>query len=500
MSVLHPASSANTSTYALSDDDVHTGVSWSRSPDADPWNSTILTLDGGGIRGYSSLMILKALMHEVAVWEQTLATPEELQDNAFDENSLLPCHYFDYMYGTSTGGLIGTMLGRLRMTVPQCLEIYREVGDKLFGKRRSRIPLATKYHHQPLESAVRKIVMTYCKQHLPPDHPCDGEDWFPWEYAVPNIAHTKELGVDFNRDICQSICLTSAHNERIDEAYLLRTYDHQYRETHEWITQYNTGADRLKVWQVTRATSAAPFYFEILEADIRDESGRTRRIRFKDGGIRENNPSGAAWSEYMSTHAEDENPAVLLSVGTGRPNESNDGFADAWPGPMGKSSFVKKTAEKIAVFRNLLVKYTDGEKRHKDMKERARGEHSWYKRLNVDEGLQSMPLDDWRRGSWKDPATGVEAIVNGGASLTHMEQVTHAYLTRAYNHDRGDSYAPPSVMIKQTAEKLVRTRRARMATREQNPIRWDTFMGRYLTGHLVPNMDGPLVHPLAAQP
>lgn len=28
------------------------------------------------------------------------------------------------MYGTSTGGLIATMLGRLRMSADQCLEAY----------------------------------------------------------------------------------------------------------------------------------------------------------------------------------------------------------------------------------------------------------------------------------------------------------------------------------------------------------------------------------------
>jgi hypothetical protein len=38
-----------------------------------------------------------------------------------EEEELLPCHYFDFMYGTSTGGLIATtMLGRLRMTTTEC--------------------------------------------------------------------------------------------------------------------------------------------------------------------------------------------------------------------------------------------------------------------------------------------------------------------------------------------------------------------------------------------
>jgi hypothetical protein len=119
-------------------------------------------------------------MHEVAECENRLQREEGPVVGStrqhFNENDLLPCHYFDYMYGTSTGGLISVMLARLRMTVPQCLEIYRRVGHELFGHRRNILPLATKYHHKPLEKAVREIVAQYCKHH---DN-CDGNDWHPW--------------------------------------------------------------------------------------------------------------------------------------------------------------------------------------------------------------------------------------------------------------------------------------------------------------------------------
>jgi hypothetical protein len=119
-------------------------------------------------------------MHEIAECEQRLQREEGpvagSARQTFNEDELLPCHYFDYMYGTSTGGLISVMLARLRMTVPQCLEIYRRVGQELFGHRRNVLPLATKYHHKPLEKAVQEIVAQYCKQH----EDCDGTDWHPW--------------------------------------------------------------------------------------------------------------------------------------------------------------------------------------------------------------------------------------------------------------------------------------------------------------------------------
>lgn len=414
MSSLHAHSSINETTFAPSDDTYHNGEDWCSAASKDPWDPAILALDGGGIRGYSSLIILKSVMHQVFQAEERLkdGTSVDLPVGA-TEDGLLPCHYFDYMYGTSTGGLIAVMLARLRMTVPQCLDIYREVGDRLFGKQRSRIPLTTKYHHQPLEASVRKIVQTHCKQHIAPDQMCDGDDWFPWEHAVPHFREAENRNIDFDHHICQAICLTSVHNGRIDEAHLMRTYNHEYDQIPAWVSPYNPGADKLKVWQVTRATSAAPFYFDWLEADLHGESWR-----FKDGGIRENNPAGAAWSEFVSRYGENKDPALLLSIGTGRPDESKDGFATTWPGPFGRSSLVRKFAEKLAVIRNVLIKYTDSEIKHRAMLNTARGEHGWYKRLNVDKGLESMSLDEWKKGEWRNMVTGELAEVPGGKSFS----------------------------------------------------------------------------------
>src|SRR5579862_6936456 len=65
----------------------------------------VLSLDGGGIRGLSSLLILKEIMDAIRRKTQNTqnATPPR------------PCEYFDLIGGTSTGGLIAIMLGRLRM-------------------------------------------------------------------------------------------------------------------------------------------------------------------------------------------------------------------------------------------------------------------------------------------------------------------------------------------------------------------------------------------------
>ena len=46
--------------------------------------------------------------------------------------NMLPCHYFDWLIGTYSGGLIAVMLGRMRMSIPECLAVYRRVGDDVF--------------------------------------------------------------------------------------------------------------------------------------------------------------------------------------------------------------------------------------------------------------------------------------------------------------------------------------------------------------------------------
>ena len=42
---------------------------------------------------------------------------EEIQRQSGSEETPLPCEYFDLIGGTSTGGLIAIMLGRLRMVL-----------------------------------------------------------------------------------------------------------------------------------------------------------------------------------------------------------------------------------------------------------------------------------------------------------------------------------------------------------------------------------------------
>jgi Patatin-like phospholipase len=60
------------------------------------------------------------------------------------ESTAKPCEYFDMIGGTSTGGLIAIMLGRLRMTVDDCIDACTLLSDKVFKKKSQRVTVKGK--------------------------------------------------------------------------------------------------------------------------------------------------------------------------------------------------------------------------------------------------------------------------------------------------------------------------------------------------------------------
>ncbi|KAF8550167.1 FabD/lysophospholipase-like protein [Imleria badia] len=78
----------------------------------------VLSIDGGGFRGYTCLVVLHHLMRQLA-------------ENPAD-GIPLPCQVFDVISGTSTGGLIAVLLGRLGLDCLTAMSVYRELVTALF--------------------------------------------------------------------------------------------------------------------------------------------------------------------------------------------------------------------------------------------------------------------------------------------------------------------------------------------------------------------------------
>ncbi|KAL9072950.1 MAG: hypothetical protein Q9157_004922 [Trypethelium eluteriae] len=121
----------------------------------------LLSLDGGGVRGLSSLMVLDDLMENIAQEEKRLGLRRRN-----DNTRLKPCDYFDLIGGTSTGGIIAILLGRLRLNCRQCIDIYSELAEEIFKNDRvmkifgTKIPLSSnRFSGVVLEKAIKKALV-----------------------------------------------------------------------------------------------------------------------------------------------------------------------------------------------------------------------------------------------------------------------------------------------------------------------------------------------------
>jgi patatin-like phospholipase/acyl hydrolase len=140
----------------------------------------VLSFDGGGIRGISSMVILKKLMDRVRDFENAANMAKGKPE---DPTERKPVDYFDLGAGTSTGGLIALMLFRLEMNCTDVIASYNDLAKLVFqpklgiislhklgrfgvwlGNRWLNLKAVTgreQYSHKPLEQAIDTVVGKY---------------------------------------------------------------------------------------------------------------------------------------------------------------------------------------------------------------------------------------------------------------------------------------------------------------------------------------------------
>lgn len=238
-------------------------------PPKHPGQRRLLALDGGGIRGMMSLEILGAI-------EQCLRDREGKPD-------LVLADYFDYIAGTSTGAIMAAGLA-LGMPVDQIRRFYIEDGNALFAAvprwnlwKRFRM----KYEADQLSAKLREV-----------------------------FGSTTTLG----SDRLKTLLMIVLRNETTDSPWPLSNNPNAlYNDRgHPGDNQ------KLPLWQVVRASTAAPTFFPAEVVDVGPE-----RFIFVDGGVTPfNNP---AWMLFTMATAEpyelnwkaDKDSMLLVSIGTG---------------------------------------------------------------------------------------------------------------------------------------------------------------------------------------
>jgi patatin-like phospholipase len=242
----------------------------------------MLALDGGGIRGLISLGILRQL-------EESL-TALSGRGNAFRL-----CDFFDYIAGTSTGAIIAAGLAR-GMSVQQLIDFYQDSGRDMFEKPRLDRRLLSFYTADPLRRRLQEAFNTEEGAVYSPDAP----------------------DKDLSPDNLRTLLLVITRNISTDSPWPISSNpDARYNDPHR--PDCNL---RIPLWQLVRASTAAPIYFppEILNWDRSDP---LKTFIFVDGGMTPyNNPAFLLYR--MATHPlyrlewpTGEKNLLLISIGTG---------------------------------------------------------------------------------------------------------------------------------------------------------------------------------------
>ncbi|KAK0446048.1 acyl transferase/acyl hydrolase/lysophospholipase [Desarmillaria tabescens] len=288
-------------------------------------------IDGGGIRGLSSLLILYELMWRIKQTEGLSELP-------------LPCEYFDLIGGTSTGGLIALMVGRLRMSVGDAIECYGRLSRKVFGKPKHGVRDG-KFRATKLEEVLKSIVSNRT-------HDADTEM------------------VDDNYEACKTfVCAMDAHNMNAAIPVLFCTYTHHKEK------RVNCA-----IWQAARATSAAPTFFKRIEIGLEN-----MKQPYIDGGMGRNNPAKVLLEEAKQVFP-GRRIACLISIGTGRAQT----IAIPRPG------WFQRTLP-LGVINALQMIATDCERTAEELARDFYDMPDVYFRFNVEHGLQGVKLAQWDR-------------------------------------------------------------------------------------------------------
>ncbi|KAL1626757.1 hypothetical protein SLS56_006750 [Neofusicoccum ribis] len=190
---------------------------------------------------------------------------------------------FDMIGGTSTGGIIAIMLGRLQMSVEDCIKKYNEINETLFNiwdpiKAKNFALTGERYSAATLEEVIKKVV----KEQL------QGNE------------NAKLLEEEDPK--CKVFVLATnekAPNNR--QPVFLRSYKNPNNMS---------VLPEIDIWQAARATSAAPTYFEPITVGT---------YTLIDGGLQANNPLGWLWNEVLAVYGATRETSCFLSIGTGIP-------------------------------------------------------------------------------------------------------------------------------------------------------------------------------------
>jgi patatin-like phospholipase/acyl hydrolase len=126
-------------------------------------------------------------------------------------------HYFDYIAGTSTGGIIATGLS-IGMSIAETLKLYTEAGGQMFVKTNLLRRLRYKFEDEPLAEKLKEVLQE----------------------------------TTLGSESLQTLLLLVMRNATTDSPWPISNNPY---------AKYNDTNHKFPLWQLVRASTAAPNYF-----------------------------------------------------------------------------------------------------------------------------------------------------------------------------------------------------------------------------------------------
>lgn len=251
-----------------------------------------------------------------------------------------------------------------------------------------------------------------------------------------------------------------------EETRLFRSYDKPRPSPmlngHEQGLHINPGpASALPLWQIGRATSAAPGWFDPMWIG---------QLPYEDGALsKNNNPVKLAYQEVKQMHPEHE-PSIIVSIGTGakpRKNGRRWRKKERFMGTKLKLDKIRKLKDELSRSEDIHVEFRDAHEFQQFEDREEDPDKAQYFRFDVP---SRNPIRDVKLGDWKG--------LNGNITKKAIQGPTEDYLK------------DPKVVkeLRRCAQKLVDIKRRREVT-----ARWEAFAldGQY---YCCPENDCKKVH------
>ena len=253
---------------------------------------TGLSIDGGGTRGLIPALLIEELSHK-------LSKPL--------------CHYFDYIGGTSIGGILalgltapdlGENSHRPRLEVNDLVRLFYDRGQDIFPS--ATVERSSFNVPMRLWDSLRHLVAA-------------ASSMFASQYGVQGLEGL--LKEKFGERAFLHETLTNTLITALDTGHI-RSQTYLFDSRNAKKLRRNDQVS-IPLWKVGRSTSAAPTYFPAYKLNIEDDQGYIHRSHtLVDGGLWLNNPSTLVAKALLNFASEEslfasQKNIVMLSLGTG---------------------------------------------------------------------------------------------------------------------------------------------------------------------------------------